>query len=204
MTAKQSMTAGNMPLAQKRPAERLREVRLDERGRRRPRCCWRRSTTISGKFQDGIAVLQKVASSSAASGVQSTILSLEGDGYAQMKKLAEAGKAYEDAAERDVVRDRAGVPTGQGGAGVRGWRRHGKGQGDLDESAERSERPDDGGRSASSARRAERDAGEAVAGRRRSRPSGRAIEATVVRTAVEQLRRHSVGAFLSCMFGWFV
>ena len=53
----------------------------------------------AGKFQDGISILQKMAGSSAASGVQTTILSLEGDGYAQMKKLAEAGKAYEDAAK---------------------------------------------------------------------------------------------------------
>jgi predicted negative regulator of RcsB-dependent stress response len=97
MTAKQSMTAGNMPLAQKdlqnvyakygstsagvQAAMLLAQIDLD-----------------SGKYQDGISVLQKVAGSSAASGVESTIRSLEGDGYAQMKKLSDAGKAYESAA----------------------------------------------------------------------------------------------------------
>ena len=98
MTAKQSMSAGNLPLAQKdlqnvyakygstsagvQAAMLLAQIDYD-----------------GGKFQDGLSILQRVAGSSAASGVQSTILSLEGDGYAQMKKLAEAGKAYEDAAK---------------------------------------------------------------------------------------------------------
>jgi len=98
LTAKQSMTAGNLPLAQKdlqnvyakyastsagvQAAMLLAQIDFD-----------------GGKFQDGLSVLQKVAGSSAASGVQAMILSLEGDGYAQMKKLAEAGKAYEDAAK---------------------------------------------------------------------------------------------------------
>jgi len=98
LTAKQSMTAGNLPLAQKdlqnvyakygstaagvQAAMLLAQIDFD-----------------AGKFQDGISLLQKVAGSSAASGAESTILSLEGDGYAQMKKLAEAGKAYEDAAK---------------------------------------------------------------------------------------------------------
>jgi predicted negative regulator of RcsB-dependent stress response len=97
LTAKQSMTAGNMPLAQKdlqnvyakyssttagvEAAMLLAQIDYD-----------------TGKFQDGISVLEKVVGSSAASGVESTIRSLEGDGYAQMKKLGEAGKAYEEAA----------------------------------------------------------------------------------------------------------
>jgi predicted negative regulator of RcsB-dependent stress response len=97
MTAKQSMTAGNLPLAQKdlqnvyakygstsagvQAAMLLAQIDYD-----------------AGKYQDGLSVLQKVAGSSAASEIQPTILSLEGDGYAQMKKLGEAGKAYEDAA----------------------------------------------------------------------------------------------------------
>jgi predicted negative regulator of RcsB-dependent stress response len=97
LTAKQSMTAGNLPLAQKdlqnvyakygstsagvQAAMLLAQIDFD-----------------TGKFQDGISTLDKVAGSSAASGVESTILSLKGDGYAQMKKLPEAAKAYEDAA----------------------------------------------------------------------------------------------------------
>jgi predicted negative regulator of RcsB-dependent stress response len=98
LTAKQSMTAGNMPLAQKdlqnvyskygstsagvEAAMLLAQIDYD-----------------SGKYQDGISVLEKAAGSSAASEVEPTIRSLEGDGYAQMKKLAEAGKAYEQAAD---------------------------------------------------------------------------------------------------------
>jgi tetratricopeptide (TPR) repeat protein len=91
------MTAGNMPLAQKdlqnvyskygsttagvEAAMLLAQIDYD-----------------SGKYQDGISLLQKVAGTGAASGVEATIRSLEGDGYSQMKKLAEAGKAYEQAA----------------------------------------------------------------------------------------------------------
>src|SRR3954454_13699598 len=87
MTAKQSMTAGNMPLAQKdlqnvyakygstsagvQAAMPLAQIDYD-----------------AGKYQDGLSVLQKATGSSASSGVESTILSLQGDGYAQMKKLA--------------------------------------------------------------------------------------------------------------------
>src|SRR6188768_3525159 len=94
LTAKQSMTAGNMPLAQKdlqnvyskygsttagvEAAMLLAQIDYD-----------------TGKFQDGISLLEKVAGSSAAADVQSTIRSLEGDGYAQMKKLGDAAKAYE-------------------------------------------------------------------------------------------------------------
>jgi tetratricopeptide (TPR) repeat protein len=52
----------------------------------------------AGKVQDGITLLEKVAGSGAASSVQATIRSLEGDGYAQMKKLGEAAKQYEAAA----------------------------------------------------------------------------------------------------------
>jgi predicted negative regulator of RcsB-dependent stress response len=97
MTAKQSMTAGNMPLAQKdlqnvyakygstsagvQAAMLLAQIDFD-----------------SGKYQDGISLLEKVAGSSAASGVEATVLSLEGDGYAQMKKSGDAAKRYEDAA----------------------------------------------------------------------------------------------------------
>ena len=98
VTAKSSMTAGNMPLAQKdlqnvyakygstsagvEAAMLLAQIDYD-----------------TGKFQDGISILQKVAGSSAAAGVEPTIKSLEGDGYAQMRKLPEAAKAYEDAAK---------------------------------------------------------------------------------------------------------
>jgi tetratricopeptide (TPR) repeat protein len=52
----------------------------------------------AGKVQDGITLLDKVAGSRAASSVQSTVRNLEGDGYAQLKKLKEAAQQYEAAA----------------------------------------------------------------------------------------------------------
>jgi predicted negative regulator of RcsB-dependent stress response len=98
LTAKQSMAAGNLQLAQsdlqkvfskygKTPAGieaamLLSQIDYDQ-----------------GKFQDGITRLQKIAGSSAAGTNQSAILSLMGDGYSQMGKGAEAAKAYERAAE---------------------------------------------------------------------------------------------------------
>ena len=98
MTAKQSMTAGNLALAQSdlqkvysrygstsagvEAALVLAEIDYD-----------------SGKYQDGISMLQKVSGSSAASGSEATIRSLWGDGYAQMGKLTEAAKEYESAAD---------------------------------------------------------------------------------------------------------
>jgi thioredoxin-like negative regulator of GroEL len=96
-SAKQSLNSGNLPLAQ----SDLQKV-YDRYG----------STPAgveaalllagldydAGKVQDGITLLDKTSGSRAASNVQSTILSLEGDGYAQMKKLGDAAKKYEAAA----------------------------------------------------------------------------------------------------------
>lgn len=98
MQAKQSMTAGNLALAQSdlqkvfsrwestpagvEAAMLLAEIDFD-----------------AGKYQDGLTKLQKVAGSSAASANQSTIESLEGDGYAQMGKMGEAAKQYQQAAD---------------------------------------------------------------------------------------------------------
>jgi predicted negative regulator of RcsB-dependent stress response len=97
MNAKQSMSSGNLPLAQSdlqkvfsrygstssgvEAAMLLAQIDFD-----------------GGKAQDGLNVLQKAQGSRAASSVQSTLLSLEGDGYAQMRKLPDAAKKYEDAA----------------------------------------------------------------------------------------------------------
>jgi predicted negative regulator of RcsB-dependent stress response len=94
--AKQSLTAGNLPLAQTdlqsvysrygstgagvEAAMLLAQVDFD-----------------SGKPQDGITILDKVSGSRAASSEASTILSLKGDGLAQMGKLADAAKQYEAA-----------------------------------------------------------------------------------------------------------
>ena len=43
-------------------------------------------------------MLEKVSGSRAASSMEPTIKSLEGDGYSQMGKMADAGKQYEAAA----------------------------------------------------------------------------------------------------------
>ena len=97
MLAKQSMSAGNVQLAQSdlqkvysrygktssgvEAAMILSEIDYDQ-----------------GKPQEGVTRLQQVAGVGAASSNRATILSLTGDGYAQMGKLAEAAKAYQDAA----------------------------------------------------------------------------------------------------------
>ncbi|HEY9226844.1 MAG TPA: tetratricopeptide repeat protein [Gemmatimonadaceae bacterium] len=98
LQAKQSMAAGNLQLAQSdlqklysrygktsagvEAAMLLAQIDFD-----------------TGKFQDGITRLQQVEGSSAASSSVSTIKSLEGDGYAQMGKSADAAKAYQAAAD---------------------------------------------------------------------------------------------------------
>ncbi len=96
-TAKQSLVAGNLALAQSdlqkvysqygntlpgvEAAVSLAEIDYD-----------------SGKIQDGISLLEKVAGSGAASPVETSVRSLIGDGYMQMHKPADAAKAYESAA----------------------------------------------------------------------------------------------------------
>jgi predicted negative regulator of RcsB-dependent stress response len=95
--AKQSLSAGNLQLAQTdlqsvysrygstaagvEAAMLLAQVSYD-----------------NNKPQDGIAMLEKVSGSRAASRLQPTIKSLEGDGYSQMGKMSDAGKQYEAAA----------------------------------------------------------------------------------------------------------
>ena len=98
MSAKQSIGAGNLSLAQSdlqkvyarygsttagiQAALLLAQVNYD-----------------GGKFQDGISLLEKISGSSAAAGVEPTIRSLIGDGHMQMRKPAEAAKEYDRAAE---------------------------------------------------------------------------------------------------------
>lgn len=97
LNAKQSLSSGNMPLAQ----SDLQKV-FSQYG----------STTAGveaamliaqidydgGKYQDGISVLQKAAGSGGAARSQTAILSLQGDGYMQMNQAPKAAKAYQDAA----------------------------------------------------------------------------------------------------------
>jgi predicted negative regulator of RcsB-dependent stress response len=114
MNAKQSMGAGNLSLAQ----SDLQKVYS------------RYGSTTAGveaamliaqmdydakKAQDGISLLEKLSGSSAASKMESTIRGLEGDGYMQLGKAAEAAKRYESAAdvsthenERAYQRSKAG------------------------------------------------------------------------------------------------
>ena len=97
MNAKQSMSAGNIPLAQNDLQSVYSRYGSTPAGIEAAMLLAQLDYD-AGKYQDGLTVLQKASGSSAASDVQATILSLEGDGYAQMKQLAKAGKAYEDAA----------------------------------------------------------------------------------------------------------
>jgi predicted negative regulator of RcsB-dependent stress response len=92
--AKQSMAAGNLQLAQSdlqkvytqysktgagvEAAMLLAQIDYDQ-----------------GKFQDGITRLEKIGPTGDNA---ATILSLKGDGYAQMGKSADAAKAYQEAA----------------------------------------------------------------------------------------------------------
>ena len=57
----------------------------------------------AGKYQDGIKVLEEV--SGKAGGSEAMVLSLIGDGYAQMGKNAEAAKSYEKAAAGSIYQN---------------------------------------------------------------------------------------------------
>jgi len=96
-TAKQSMSAGNMPLAQKDLQTVYSKYKSTTAGVEAAMLL-AQIDYDTGKYQDGISVLVKALGSSGANGVQSTLRSLQGDGYAQMHKLGDAGKAYEQAA----------------------------------------------------------------------------------------------------------
>jgi tetratricopeptide (TPR) repeat protein len=57
-----------------------------------------------GKYQDGIKILEKETRESRADVALSSLYSLIGDGYAQLKKLPDAAKAYERAADAATSR----------------------------------------------------------------------------------------------------
>jgi predicted negative regulator of RcsB-dependent stress response len=121
MNAKQSMNSGNLPLAQSdlqkvfsrygstsagvEAAMLLAQIDFD-----------------GGKPRDGLTIVQKAAGSRAASSVQPTLLGLQGDAYAQMHKLPDAAKKYEEAAaaspfetERAFLLAKAGRTYGDAG-----------------------------------------------------------------------------------------
>jgi predicted negative regulator of RcsB-dependent stress response len=96
-TAKSSMQAGNIPLAQKDLQTVFSKYESTTAGVEAAMLL-AQIDYDTGKYQDGISVLDKALGSSAANGVEATIRSLQGDGYAQMHKMADAAKAYEQAA----------------------------------------------------------------------------------------------------------
>jgi len=97
LNAKQSMSSGNLPLAQSDLQKVFSRYGSTSAGVEAAMLL-AQIDYDGGKAQDGLNVLQKAEGSRAASSSQSTLLSLEGDGYAQLHKLPEAGKKYEDAA----------------------------------------------------------------------------------------------------------
>jgi predicted negative regulator of RcsB-dependent stress response len=97
MNAKQSMSSGNLPLAQSDLQKVFSRYGSTSAGVEAAMLL-AQIDYDGGKAQDGLNVLQKAQGSRSASTVQPTLLSLEGDGYAQLHKLADAGNKYEAAA----------------------------------------------------------------------------------------------------------
>lgn len=97
-TAKQSMTAGNLPLAQTDLQKVYNQYGSTSAGVEAAMLLAQLDFD-SGKYQDGISMLEKASGTSAASKIEATLRSLEGDGYAQMGKFMDAGKKYQDAAD---------------------------------------------------------------------------------------------------------
>jgi predicted negative regulator of RcsB-dependent stress response len=97
LNAKQSLSSGNLPLAQSDLQKVFSRYGSTSAGVEAAMVLAQMDFD-AGKAQDGLNVLQKAEGSRAAASSRSTILSLEGDGYAQMHKLADASKKYEEAA----------------------------------------------------------------------------------------------------------
>jgi predicted negative regulator of RcsB-dependent stress response len=94
--AKESLTAGNLPLAQTDLQGVYSRYGSTAAGVEAAMLL-AQADFDSNKPQDGIALIDKVSGSSAASAQQPTLLSLKGDGLAQLGKLTDAAKAYEAA-----------------------------------------------------------------------------------------------------------
>jgi predicted negative regulator of RcsB-dependent stress response len=121
MNAKQSMGSGNLPLAQSDLQKVFSRYGSTSAGVEAAMLL-AQIDYDGGKPQDGLSVIQKAQGSRAASSVQPTLLGLEGDGYAQMHKLTDAAKKYEDAAaastfetERAFMLAKAGRTYGDAG-----------------------------------------------------------------------------------------
>jgi len=121
MNAKQSMNSGNLPLAQSDLQKVFSRYGSTSAGVEAAMLL-AQIDYDGGKPQDGLNIIQKAAGSRAAASVQPTLLGLEGDGYAQMRKLPEAAKKYEEAAaatscetERAFLLAKAGRTYGDAG-----------------------------------------------------------------------------------------
>ncbi len=114
MNAKQSMSAGNLSLAQS-DLQKVYSRYGSTMAGVEAAMLLAQNDFDSKKTQDGIAILEKLSGSSAASRMESTIRGLEGDGYIQLGKPVEAARRYESAAdistgenERAFQRSKAG------------------------------------------------------------------------------------------------
>lgn len=97
LQAKQSMSSGNLQLAQTDLQNVYNRYGSTEAGIEAAMLIAQMDFD-SGKGTDGIKVLEKASGSRAANAVMGTLKSLEGDGYATMGKLTDAAKQYEAAA----------------------------------------------------------------------------------------------------------
>src|ERR1051325_2721946 len=97
LSAKQSMGAGNLPLAQS-DLQSVRSRYGSTTAGVEAALLLAQIAYDQGKPQDGVNMLKETMGHRAAAPMESTIRSLIGDGYAQMGKLREAGKEYESAA----------------------------------------------------------------------------------------------------------
>lgn len=95
--AKESLTAGNLPLAQTDLQGVYSRYGSTAAGVEAAMLL-AQADFDAGKPQDGITLIDKVSGTSAASAQQATLLTLKGDGLAQLGKLTDAAKQYEAAA----------------------------------------------------------------------------------------------------------
>ena len=114
MNAKQSISAGNSSLAQSDQQKVYTRYGSTPAGVEAAMLLAQMDFDAK-KPQDGIAILEKLSGSSAASRVEATVRSLEGDGYMQLGKPLDAAKRYDSAAdvstydtERAFQRSKAG------------------------------------------------------------------------------------------------
>src|SRR5262245_18459304 len=97
LSAKQSIGAGNLPLAQTDLQKVVSRYESTPAGVEASLLLAQVSYD-QGKAQEGVNALKQASGSSAAAGMEPTIRSMIGDGYLQLGKAADAAKEYEVAA----------------------------------------------------------------------------------------------------------